>query len=575
MSDIRDCINCDNYRYWLEIQLVDDAGHPLDNVSFTVKERGTDKSLSGVTDGRGLIRIDGLSARPVMVTTDAQELADKLTTRMPLQAVHYPDDSLKDWCLTQGYILSENNNTGMFNTALPGHVYDMSPAQIARLREYSAHHDGYTFIWPYNHRRVIAIRRITEKVFAKSVLRGAGNTDAGTEPERLDNFGQHNHARKVEQTEPAQAGFPLLYLLGGLISLIAGGGIYSQTTQNARRNDGDDFFSQGSPAGSEKSQRPFMLTLMSSVLPVGVLMARYYDGDSLTYEDLAEKAHARSTATTRVRIKYQENTETGRPDVMSFATEGSNDQVRVRMGIKATEEEANKIRYSSQAYRSDGLPTPQSLATIYKFELDDGNILYLGVDTDNKFVELTSTTHPEGLGGRGWHTGGDIAPVDVPVNTGNHDPYIPERPDSSGGFQAHDDNGPVILTTPAPDELDFNDYILITPVADIPAIYVYLSEKVEVTNSAGEIVERRYVNSQDELLEEAEKAAGGSLDNYINYKPYWYQSPDGSRRIEWCPDGHKSTNEGPHVGVREFNGKRHAVIDKIFIKGRDFYDDKP
>lgn len=146
--------------------------------------------------------------------------------------------------------------------------------------------------------------------------------------------------------------------------MIAGGGVYSQTTQNARRNDGDDFFSQGSPAGSEKSQRPFMLTLMSSVLPVGVLMARYYDGDSLTYEDLAEKARTGGTATTRVRIKYQENTETGRPDVMSFATEGSNDQVRVRMGIKATEEEANKIRYSSQAYRSDGLPTPQSLATI-------------------------------------------------------------------------------------------------------------------------------------------------------------------------------------------------------------------
>lgn len=117
--------------------------------------------LSGVTDGRGLIRIDGLSARPVMVTADAQELADKLTTRMPLQAVHYPDDSLKDWCLTKGYILSENNNAGMFNTALLGHVYDMSPAQIARLREYSARHDGYTFIWPYNQRRVIAIRRIT------------------------------------------------------------------------------------------------------------------------------------------------------------------------------------------------------------------------------------------------------------------------------------------------------------------------------------------------------------------------------------------------------------------------------
>ncbi|HDS6845002.1 S-type pyocin domain-containing protein [Morganella morganii] len=483
MSDIRDCINCENYRYWLEIQLVDDAGHPLDNMSFTLKERGTDKSLSGVTDGQGLFRVDGLSARPVMVTINAQDLADKLTTSMPLQSVYYPDDSLKNWCRTQGYILSEHNNAGMFNTALPERIYDMSPAQIARLHEYSACHDGYTFVWPYNQRRVVIIRRITEKVFAKSVLRGAGNTDAGTAPEMLDNFGRHSHARKAEQTEPVQAGFPLVYLAEMIISAIVGGAVYNQTTQNTRRND-DDLFSPGSAARSEKSQRNFMLTLVNNALPVGVLMANYYEGDSLTYEDLAEKARAGGTATTRVRIRYQENTETGRPDVMSFATEGNNDQVRVRMGEKAPEFEANEIRNSSQAYRSsDGLPTPQSLATIYKFTLDDGHILYLGVGTDNQFVELASSTHPDDFGGRGWHTGGDIEPVDVPTNTGNHNPYIPERPDSSGGFQAHDDNGPVILTTPAPGEQDFNDYILITPIPDIPAIYVYLSEKGKRTKN--------------------------------------------------------------------------------------------
>lgn len=242
MSDIRDCINCENYRYWLEIQLVDDAGHPLDNMSFTLKERGTDKSLSGVTDGQGLFRVDGLSARPVMVTIDAQDLADKLTTSMPLQSVHYPDDSLKNWCRTQGYIFSEHNNAGMFNTALPERVYDMSRAQIARLHEYSACHDGYTFVWPYNQQRVVSIRRITEKVFAKSVLRGAGNTDAGTAPEMLDNFGRHSHARKAEQTEPVQAGFPLVYLAEMIISAIVGGAVYNQTTQNTRRND-DDLFS--------------------------------------------------------------------------------------------------------------------------------------------------------------------------------------------------------------------------------------------------------------------------------------------------------------------------------------------
>ncbi len=483
MSEMRDCLNCENYRYWLEIQLTDDAGQPLDDLPFTLKERGTNRTISGVTDGQGYFRAEGLSARPLTLIIDAQSLADRLTTGNPGRPLQYPETSLMSWCRTQGYILSEDNDAGAFSRELPEHVYDMSPSQIARLRDYSTRHDGYLLIWPYDHRRVIAIRRITEKVFAKSVLRGAGNTDAGTEMEMLDNFGRHSHARKTEQTEPVQAGFPLVYLAEMIISAIVGGAVYNQMNQNTHRND-DEFFSPGSPARSEKSQRIFMLTLLNSILPVGVLSANYYDGDSLTYEDLAEKSKDNGTATTRVRIKYEENAATGEQNVVSYATKGSNDQVRVRMGEKAPEFEAEEIRNSSQAYRSsDGLPTPQSLATIYKFTLDDGHILYLGVDTDNKFVELTSSTHPEEFGGRGWHTGGDIEPVNVPTNTGNHNPYIPGWPDSSGGFQAHDDNGPVILTTPAPGEQDFNDYILITPIPDIPAIYVYLTDRFKWGNS--------------------------------------------------------------------------------------------
>jgi RHS repeat-associated protein len=76
-----------------------------------------------------------------------------------------------------------------------------------------------------------------------------------------------------------------------------------------------------------------------------------------------------------------------------------------------------------------------------------------------------------------------------------------------------------------------------------------------------------HVDNQDELLKAAEDAAGGSLDDYNNYKPDWWESPDGERRIEWNPDGHSNTNEGPHTTVRDFNGKRHGVTKKVFIKG--------
>jgi hypothetical protein len=80
-----------------------------------------------------------------------------------------------------------------------------------------------------------------------------------------------------------------------------------------------------------------------------------------------------------------------------------------------------------------------------------------------------------------------------------------------------------------------------------------------------------YVENQEELLEAAEEAAGGDLDDFNNYKPDWWKSPDGNRKIEWNPDGHANTNEGPHVTVRDFNGRRHSVTKKIFIKGRRTY----
>jgi len=86
-----------------------------------------------------------------------------------------------------------------------------------------------------------------------------------------------------------------------------------------------------------------------------------------------------------------------------------------------------------------------------------------------------------------------------------------------------------------------------------------------VTNSAGKQVIRDYVNSQDELLEEAEKAAGGNLDDFIEIKPGWYQDREGTIKIEWNPEGHANTNEGPHVTVRERNERGGWNVIKKFL----------
>jgi RHS repeat-associated protein len=92
-----------------------------------------------------------------------------------------------------------------------------------------------------------------------------------------------------------------------------------------------------------------------------------------------------------------------------------------------------------------------------------------------------------------------------------------------------------------------------------------------VSNSGGKDVFRTLVRNEDELLAAAEKRAGGSLGTWREYKPGWWESPDGRTRIEFSLDGHANVNEGPHVTVRQFDGQRHTVVEKIFIEGRETF----
>jgi RHS repeat-associated protein len=95
-------------------------------------------------------------------------------------------------------------------------------------------------------------------------------------------------------------------------------------------------------------------------------------------------------------------------------------------------------------------------------------------------------------------------------------------------------------------------------------------KEVAIRNSAGEEVIRYYVEDQEELLAVAEQEAGGSLDNYKQEEEFYWRSPDGQRKIEWNPEGHATTDEGPHVKIDEADerGKFH-VAKKYFIEGWD------
>ncbi|SER31701.1 S-type Pyocin, partial [Rosenbergiella nectarea] len=67
----------------------------------------------------------------------------------------------------------------------------------------------------------------------------------------------------------------------------------------------------------------------------------------------------------------------------------------------------------------------------------------------------------------------DSAGVSVPANTGNPNPVRIPNPVVVDPLP--EDSGIEATTSPAPEEKNFADYILILPLSDIPPIYVYLN----------------------------------------------------------------------------------------------------
>ncbi len=92
----------------------------------------------------------------------------------------------------------------------------------------------------------------------------------------------------------------------------------------------------------------------------------------------------------------------------------------------------------------------------------------------------------------------------------------------------------------------------------------------EVVDQGGNTVRRKFVNSQDDLLEEATDRMGPNAADWIERKPGFHRSPDGKVEIE-ISSGHPHMGEGPHVKIMEFDptkGKKGGfrVVEKIFTE---------
>ncbi|MCE1391154.1 S-type pyocin domain-containing protein [Enterobacter bugandensis] len=318
-------------------------------------------------------------------------------------------------------------------------------------------------------------------VFAKSCLRGAGCTDAGTGNESQANFAamsfyqslpaspepsprsdgcepeQHAQAAKKAKTSSGEAdaaperkkslfdrvsGFffgeaeamplppsPVVVAGGAEAGMAASaGGATARLNQDAAKALTYQMKHLSGPAVWESRfelNLPFVV--MGAVLHS---MLKGEKSDLLTAEQLLAVARSGGTVPTRVRYNWVEDPETGRLKAVGYHTspESGRDQVKVRLMDK-------------------------------RF---DGKYRFWGDGPGGKVqITWTPADAPGSTDASGW-------------NTGNQSPQVGTV--AIPGLEHPDIQGVTITTTPPPEEKDFLDYILVFPGNVHPPIYIYLSK---------------------------------------------------------------------------------------------------
>ena len=138
-----------------------------------------------------------------------------------------------------------------------------------------------------------------------------------------------------------------------------------------------------------------------------------------------------------------------------------------RMRLEQMREAPSRVRYTwEQDDRGNPVPhgwhTPpgKDMVRVRKMEWDSSRKAYTFTTEEDPRITIIWTPDSSG--------------VNVPSNTGNQNPVRIPNPVVVDPLP--EDTSIEATTTPAPEEKDFADYILILPLPNIPPIYVYLSE---------------------------------------------------------------------------------------------------
>ncbi|MBE3505867.1 S-type pyocin domain-containing protein, partial [Enterobacter cloacae complex sp. I6] len=183
---------------------------------------------------------------------------------------------------------------------------------------------------------------------------------------------------------------------------------------------------------------------------------------------------------------------------------------------------------------------------------------------DRRYEAYTFTTEEENPVTLIWTP--DHSGINAPSNTGNQTP--PKLPESILVNPLPDGTQSTSTTTPAPDEKNFADYILILPVSDIPPIYIYIRNNPGQVTGKGQKVTGTWLGDANQgngspiPSQIADKLRGRTFSSFDDFREAFWQevSKDPELSEKFIPSNLARMKYGmsPRTMFVETVGKRRA-----------------
>ncbi|WP_247649082.1 S-type pyocin domain-containing protein [Enterobacter bugandensis] len=230
-----------------------------------------------------------------------------------------------------------------------------------------------------------------------------------------------------------------------------------------------------------------------------------------------------------------------------------------RMRLAQMREAPTRVRYT---WENDinGNPVPRGYHTPPGKDM----VRVRKMEWDRRYEAYTFTTEEENPVTLIWTP--DHSGINAPSNTGNQTP--PKLPGTILVNPLPDGTQSTSTTTPALDEKNFADYILILPVSDIPPIYIYIRNNPGQVTGKGQKVTGTWLGDANQgngspiPSQIADKLRGRTFSNFDSFREAFWQevSKDPELSEKFIPSNLARMKYGmsPRTMFVETVGKRRA-----------------